>query len=306
VCGSRSGIRPSNHTRQLAVAELAGRQRGRVAHSQLIDLGLSPSAIKRWVAAGRLHPEHRGVYAVGHRATGHLGRWMGGVLACGPGAVLSHHNAAAHLGLRPMSSAAIHVTTTCHRRPKGIRVHRVRQLHTDDFSVVEDIPTTSVARTCLDMAEVLALRQTVRMLEQSERLGVFDLMALEQLMDHSHGRRGVKPLGQALEAINDEPPFVNSGWERDLLDFCDDWDIPRPELNVIVEDYLVDALWRAAKVIVELDSWAHHRSRTAFEDDRERDCALDLAGYRVLRITWRRLRREPQRVAEQLRRRVAA
>ena len=75
---------------------------------------------------------------------------------------------------------------------------------------------------------------------------------------------------------------------------------------MIVEGYLVDALWRDAKVIVELDSWAHHRSRRAFEDDRERDCALQLAEYIVLRITWRRLETEPQKVADMLRRRVAA
>ena len=86
---------------------------------------MSPSGIHRWVQDGRLHREHLGVYVVGHRAKGHLGRWMSGVLACGSGAVLSHHNAAAHLNLRPMSSAAIHVTTTGRRRPPGLAVHRV-------------------------------------------------------------------------------------------------------------------------------------------------------------------------------------
>jgi very-short-patch-repair endonuclease len=116
----------------------------------------------------------------------------------------------------------------------------------------------------------------------------------------------VKPLTQALAELGVEPPRVNSDWERDLLDFCDDFNIPRPELNVIVEGYLVDALWREAMVIVELDSWSHHRCRTAFEDDRERDAVLDLAGYSVLRITWRRMKTNPGAVADQLRRRVGA
>jgi hypothetical protein len=173
-------------------------------------------------------------------------------------------------------------------------------------TVHEDIPVTSVARTSLDLAETLPLRQTIRVLEQSDRLGLFDLNALKRLLARSFGRRGVKPLTRALAEMIGEPPLINSDWERDLLDFCDDFDIPRPELNVLVEGYLVDALWRGAKVIIELDSWSHHRSRTAFEDDRERDCALQLAGYIVLRITWRRLETEPQKVADQLRRRVGA
>ena len=75
---------------------------------------------------------------------------------------------------------------------------------------------------------------------------------------------------------------------------------------MIVEGYEVDALWSDAKLIVELDSWDHHRSRRAFEEDRRRDAALQLAGYVVLRITWRRFEQEPEEVAGSIRRRVAA
>jgi very-short-patch-repair endonuclease len=57
---------------------------------------------------------------------------------------------------------------------------------------------------------------------------------------------------------------------------------------------------------VELDSWTHHRGRTAFEYDRRKYGALQLAGYIVLPITWRRLETEPHEVADQIRRRVAA
>jgi hypothetical protein len=94
-----------------------------------------------------------------------------------------------------------------------------------------------------------------------------------------------EPLNAALAEATGDPPFVNSDWERDLLDFCEDHDIPKPELNVLVEGFLVDALWRDLMLIVELDSWSHHRSHRAFEEDRRRDAVLQLAGYRVLRIT---------------------
>lgn len=63
----------------------------------------------------------------------------------------------------------------------------------------------------------------------------------------------------------------------------------------------VDAFWPGARLVVELDGFSYHRSRAAFERDRERDAALTLAGFRVLRITFRRLEREPKAVAETLR-----
>jgi hypothetical protein len=181
-----------------------------------------------------------------------------------------------------------------------VKVHRVRSLHPEDVAEIDGIPVTGLARTLLDNAELLAIRQTVRMIEEAERRLVFDLGALERLLARSHGRHGVKPLRAALAQLNGEPARVNSDWERDLIDFCDDHDIPRPELNVIVKGYEVDALWRRAKLIVELDSWSHHRGRTAFENDRAKLATLQLAGYVVLPITWRRLEREPEEVARQI------
>lgn len=277
---------------------MAAGQQGMVAHRQLIALGLTAEAIQHWRRRGLLHQVHVGVYAVGHTAISAGGRRMAAVLACGPHAVLSHQPAAAHLDLRRSSSPTIHVTAGRGvAGPRGVKIHRVRRLHPDDWGVVGGIPVTAVPRTSLDLAEVLPLRQVVRVLEQAERLEVFDLNAIDALLARSRGRRGLKPLKQALAELTGEPPRTNSDWERDLLDFCDDRDIPRPELNVIVEGYLVDALWRDLKMIVELDSWAYHRSRRAFEEDRLRDATLELAGYVVRRLTWRMFEEEPEKMA---------
>src|SRR3954454_25412225 len=78
----------------LALARLAARQHGVVALVQLLELGLSASAVRKRVAAGRLLRVHRGVYAVGHRLLTTEGHWMAAVLACGKQAVLSYHSAA--------------------------------------------------------------------------------------------------------------------------------------------------------------------------------------------------------------------
>jgi hypothetical protein len=201
----------------------------------------------------------------------------------------------------------VHVTVPRPRKgPSGVAVHRVRSLHPDDRAELNAIPVTSLARTLLDNAEVLPLRQVTRMIEQAERLQVFDLKAVERLIARSHGRHGIKPLRAAMAEVNGEPPRANSDWERDFLDFCDDQGLPRPELNVIVEGYEVDALWRDKKLIVELDSWSNHRDRAAFENDRRKYGALQLAGYIVLPITWRRLELEAEEVAHLITQRVGA
>jgi hypothetical protein len=268
-----------------AVAAAAGGTHGVVAHRQLIAFGVTSSTVQRWVETGRLHRLYLGVYAVGHTALTAHARWLAGVLACGPDAVLSHQPAAALLDLRRSASPIIRVTTPRRASPAGITVHRVRHLHAEDVTERDSIPVTSVARTLLDLAGVLPLRQLMRAIEQAERIRVFDLQAVDRLLARSNGRRGTRALRAAIVAVNGDAPFVNSDWERDLLDFCDDHDIPRPELNVLVEGFLVDALWRDLKLIVELDSWTHHRFRRAFEEDRRKYAELQLAGYLVLPLT---------------------
>jgi predicted transcriptional regulator of viral defense system len=276
------GMRGQNESPHRAVAELARRNHGVVNRDELLAIGVSATSLERWATEGRLHRVHRGVYAVGHAVLSVHGRWIAAVKACGPGAVLSHTSAAALTDLRRSSSPIIHVTTPNRGSPRGIRVHRVRRLHPDDVAVVDGVPVTSTARTLLDLADVLPLRQLIRAIEQAERIQLFDMRAIEQLLARSNGRRA-KTLRRAIAAAS--PVRVNSDWERDLLDFCDDHDIPRPELNVLVERYEVDALWRMKKIVVELDSYAFHRSLRAFEQDRDKYADLQLAGYLVLPLT---------------------
>src|SRR3954468_1122628 len=264
------------------IGEWAEANHGVVARHELFEMGIGRGALEHRVRAGRLRVVYRGVYAVGHRALTAHGRWIAAVKAGGPGALLSHISAAALWNLIRSSSPIIHVTTPGRASPRGIRVHRVRRLRPDDVAVVDGVPVTSVARTLLDLADVLPARQLIRAVEQAERLRVFDMRAIAAL--RSDGRR-IKKLRTAIAALAGEPPRANSHWERDLLDFCDDHDIPRPELNVIVEGHEVDALWRAKQVVVELDSYLFHRHLKAFEEDRRKYAKLQLTGYLVLPLT---------------------
>ncbi|MFL5885897.1 MAG: DUF559 domain-containing protein [Thermoleophilaceae bacterium] len=227
---------------------------------------------------------------------------MAAVLACGPGARLSHRDAAAIWGLlKPNSRRLTEVTTP--GKPEGragIEVHRTRSFHPDDCAMVHGIPVTSVARTLLDLAEVVTRRQLERAVDEAERLGLFDLRKIDALCTRSRGRRGVKKL-RVVIADAGEPPATRTEIEHRFADFCRDAGLPRPAFNVTVKGYEVDAAWTKPKVLVELDSWQFHGGRMSFESDRERDTALQLSRYRVVRVTWRRLTSDPEGLAEDLR-----
>src|SRR4051794_35776112 len=65
------------------VGEVATRQRGVIAHRQLVSLAVSQDQITRWIDGGRLLHLHEGVYAVGHHALPRGGHFMAAVLAGG-------------------------------------------------------------------------------------------------------------------------------------------------------------------------------------------------------------------------------
>ena len=118
---------------QSAVARLAHSQHGVASRRQLLALGLSESAIGRMTRARRLHPLHRGVYAVGHRRISAHGRCFAAVLACGSGALLSHFAAAWLWGLWRAAPRRIDVTvpTRGHRRA-SIQVHHAPAVADED------------------------------------------------------------------------------------------------------------------------------------------------------------------------------
>jgi very-short-patch-repair endonuclease len=276
------------------IGRLASRQHGVVALWQLTALGISTSAVSRRVADGRLRRLHRGVYAVGQ--IGRKGWWMAAVLACGPGAILSHRDAATLWGLRDCSRTAIDVTVPASGRRSRARltIHVAGELRPDDRAEVDGIPVTSVARTLLDLAEVVSPTQLRRAYEAAERRRVLDVKAMKDVLERSNGRRGVAALLALLDY--DPEPAVDSKSELEsmLLDLVREAGLPLPGLNVLVEGFLVDAYWPGARLVVELQSYEHHSHRQAFERDNFKLARLHVAGYRVLPLTHRQLRDEAE------------
>jgi Protein of unknown function (DUF559) len=285
------------HPRGQRLADLAAAQHGVVATWQLSMVGYSKAEIFGLAERGSLHRCHRGVYAVGHRRLSVSGRRMAGVLTCGPHALLSHKTAIAHWELRPATDGPIDITVPGRGRrgPPGIRVHNVRTLDPRDRTRCDGIPITTVHRTLLDYAEV-AHRQQLRLaIDEAERRELFNLNALNELIDRSPGRRGIKQLSQVLADIRGPAPWTRSELERRFLALIREAGIPEPQVNVIVAGEWVDMYWPGDRpLVVELDGYDFHKSRKQFESDRRRDTILQLAGCRIVRVTQRRIEEDPR------------
>ncbi|MGH2897184.1 MAG: DUF559 domain-containing protein [Solirubrobacteraceae bacterium] len=287
----------------LEIAALAAAQHGVVSLAQLRRAGLAIGAVNARVRAGRLHRLHTGVFAVGHTRLSREGRWLAAVLALGDGAALSHVSGAALWGLRPSSATRTHVTVpTSAGRPHrdAIRVHRSRTLTPADVTTHDAIPVTTVARTLLDLAGVLATGPLERAIERALQLRLFDLTALRDVLYANPNARGARTLRRLLGTIANEPPLTRSHLEALMRDLCDAHAIERPAVNALVDGREVDFLWRRERLVVETDGHETHGTRTAFEADRARDARLTVLGYRVVRFTHRRLTREPHDVASTL------
>lgn len=282
------------------MAELARTQRGVATFDQLTALGYSKGAIAHNLETGRLHRIHRGVYAVGHLALSREAMCLAAVLTCGSMAAISHGSAAWMWGLSTGFPDPPHVTTSVrgHRR-SGVRLHHSTILEERDRVVCAGIPTTSVARTLLDLAIGQPRKRLEGALELAERRDLLDIGAVDELLARSGRHPGRKRLRLASRLFR-APVMSRARSERLLLDVIRRARLPRPAINYVVAGCEVDAYWEKERFAVEIDGYETHRTRAAFERDPLQIEALKLAGIDAIRITARRLEREPAAVAANL------
>ncbi len=284
------------------IAAIAAAQRGRVARRQLLEAGISSKMIKTRVSRGLLHPVHPGVYAVGHPAAVDLGAETAALLAGGAQAALSHETAARVWNLRPAITAGpIHLSVPvggCPRRP-GICAHRTRTLLPRDLRVRDGLPVTSPARTLIDIAGASTPRELELSLDEGLRSGIVTLHQLRDILERIPNRRGERTL-RALADPSRLITVTRSEAEERFLQLVRDATLPPPEVNVSLQGFMVDFLWRREGIVVEVDGFAFHGSRRRFEDDRSRGAQLAAAGFQVIRITWRQMQDEPYAVIARL------
>jgi very-short-patch-repair endonuclease len=220
---------------------------------------------------------------------------MAAVLACGEGAVLSHHSAAALWDLLKPIDGPIHVsvpTTNGRATQRGIHRHRCPSLSSppsrepspSPSSLPSEggrggrlltthrhrIPVTSIQRTIDDLEGTIAPYLLRRAKRQAELKGIH--------LEGAERRR------------------QRSDLEEDFLALVHLHHLPPPDTNVKLGRHEVDFLWRPQRLVVETDSFLYHRGSISFENDYTRDLDLRQLGYTVLRFTDVQIETEPDRV----------
>ena len=278
-----------------AIAAVAAGQFGVVTYRQLETCGLGRGAIHARVEALRLQRLWRGVYAFGHRELRPEGRLLGAVFACGGGAALSHRSAAGRWGTLATSRRSIDVTVATRngrKRQPGIHLHCVRRLDPRDVTVLHGIPITTPARTLIDLCTEVPPRMVERALEQSYVLQLIAPGAIEDALQRAAGRK-TAVLRDLLAKETRTPTLTRSELEEAFLALCRRGGLPDPEVNARLHGYEVDFLWREQRRVIEVDGYAFHSVKGAFERDRKKDVDLELAGFPVTRFTHDQVIHQP-------------
>jgi very-short-patch-repair endonuclease len=226
-------------------------------------------------------------------------RFLAASLACGPDAVVSHRWAGILHGFLPLSSSqAVDVSVPGrHRAQQGLILHHPRALASIDTTVKDAVPVTAPMRTLADLAALLGAVALERAVRQAERHRLLDVRALDAHL--GAGRAGTARLRGVISRF-DEGLITRSELEQRFYALTRAARLVRPLANVPVDRFVVDFLWPEQRLVVEIDGWQDHGTRSAFERDRERDVVLAQCGLRVVRFTWRQVVHEPAAVADGL------
>ena len=282
------------------IAGLARRQGGHVTRSQLLQLGLDAPAVQSRQRRGLLIRVHYGVYAVGHLSTNPIDRAHGALLAAGPLSAVAGRSAATLWGMNDSWPHRLELISPLQRRIPGLHIRRCSKLQRHDIRVHRGIRVTSPARTMLDIAQRASSRALDRF---HNELRMRNLIKNDDLVDVA--RRNPRHPGATIlielagaSAGEAKRSMLEVDWPR----FASRYGLPEYELNVHVAGTRVDVLFTPDRLVVELDGWATHGTRHAYENDRLQDAQiLATSGIPTLRITRDAFKSDPAAQAERVR-----
>jgi hypothetical protein len=271
-----------------------------VTTAELLAGGLVASTIARRVQRGVLRRWYPGVYSYGPGELSREAEWMAAVLAAGDGAVLSHRSAAALWEIRRDRRVITDVLAPRGRRPKGpVLVHGYRRLDPRDATVRNGIPVTTVARTLVDLADVLTPHQLAKVIDEAAHWNRFDLKETVAAMQRANGRRNLAVLDRALGLYIGGSAGTKSRNEDAFLALLQLAGFPEPLVNVKLAGEEADCHWPDRRLVVEVDGPGHRRP-TARRNDRRKAAVWEAAGYTVIRFTDVEIKERPSEVIARL------
>ncbi len=287
-------------TRPHDIVPLSRAQHGAVSLEQLRSAGLTPTEIRTRVRHGRLVHLWRGVYAAGDPELMPLVRPAAALLSLGPASCLSHRSACAIWGFGQAESSTVDVTLVAvNRHPRaGIRLHRIKHLHSQDTATHKNLRLTSPARTLIDFAAQATSSELLDAFGDARARGLLSDTALDATLSRAPTNHHGAAIVRAI--LREGGTYERSKAERIVRRLCRKAELPEPAVNRRILGFRADFCWLDIKLILEVDGYQTHGSRLSFESDRRRDQVHSAAGYVVIRVTWRQLQQEPLAVLVRL------
>jgi len=230
---------------------------------------------------------------------------MAAILACGPGAALSHGSAAALWGFGKGQGNTIDISVPVRRRSRlrGIRIHRRTEAILEDVLTHDRIPLTSPIRTLIDQATRLRPMQLERAVNEADKLDRVRADALRESLDDYRGQPGVTPLRELLDPLAFR--LSDSELEQRMRPLARSAGLPAPQTKAWVNDYEVDFYWPELGIVVEADGLRYHRTASQQKRGLERDQAHLAAGMWPLRFSHWQIKYDHAHVQKILRSAVA-
>lgn len=288
--------------------DLARSQAGVVAREQLRAHGLSEDAIRGLIARHELVTLLPGVYTPRPVPASWLQRCWAAVLWSE--GVLSHRSVAPLWQVPAPASTLVHVTVGDRRYRKilpNVRLHRVR-LGAMDRTTLEGLPVTTSERTVIDLMRTERLGTARELRDRGLQQGWLTEASIPRSVEAQPGRTGNRRLRRLYDELE---RGVQSEAERRLHALLRraglvGWRV-QYRLRFAGRVAYADVAFPAAKIAIEVDGRRFHDDGSdRFEDDRARQNAFVLAGWRVIRVTWRMLTEAPDELIAQIAQLLAA
>lgn len=299
------------------VAELAARQHGVIERSQVQRLGASKGVITYRLASGRWERLHPHVFRLAGSPETWLQELLAACFAWGDGVAISHRSAAGLRGIAGFASSNTVVLANSNivglassniveltvppgrrRRDGPGTVHR-NLLLPSEIEFVHGIPTTSVARTLIDLATVSDVGLVAKGLDDALRKRIVSRAWLRWCLTQvPQGRPGIRVIRALLDEREDSGGALQSPFETEFFQALIAEKLPLPVVQHEVHHKgrviaRVDFAYPDARLAVETDGYRYHSIYTDWERDRVRHNDLVAAGWRVIRITWKQLHNNP-------------
>jgi very-short-patch-repair endonuclease len=237
---------------------------------------------------GMLRPHLPGVYLVGFGPPPRLAHEAAALLACRPRALLSGRTAG-RLARLPVGGGNDPIEVTVVGRARrdlpGIRVRSIGRLPRRELRHHEGLAVTAASLTLLDIAGFGDEDELARCLNEARILRIVTDSALRATLRAHPNRRGSRALRAALEAERG-PMITRSEAELLALRVMRRHGLEPDASDVRIGRFRADFVFRAARVVVEIDGYRYHAGRARFVSDRRRTAELAARGWLVFPLTW--------------------